>query len=572
MKTKLTVLILLITLMGYAQNGINYKAVIKDDNGNVLANDNIFIQFAILEGGITNVYTETHLTATDANGIIIVDIGEGTPTSGNFSNIDWDSDDYLLNVQVNSGSGFVDMGTTQFKSVPYAKSAENAISTETIELPYYDEGNIDNGAVFHVQNDGISGRYGIAGSAGVSAENLPSNSAGVLGSGVGAHGVYGYSETSFWAGVQGVSNSSEGVGVQGYGFGGGVGGHFYTTSTGVAALTTGRGNVGIDIDEPEYKLHVGGDAFIQTNLGELRLGFPNNGNQWQFSTQGSGATLQFQSKPDGSNTFSTRFRMNQGGEFQMGTSGTPSAWTHIRNNSTLTKPHLKLEENGNDYARLELTNDVTSGSYWHVAGLPSTTAANAKLNFYFRNASGAGDRMTITGDGQVGINTSNPSARLTINQASQVVGTGLSFRDQTNNLDWHITHGFALRFHYGGNLRGLIDANTGAYIISSDATLKSNIQDFNSILDRVSRLRPKTYHYKDDPSKTKALGFIAQEVEPIFPEVVHFSEVDNLYGVDYAAFGVIAIKAIQEQQSIIEDQQKQIDELKTLVTTLLNKQ
>lgn len=572
MKTKITLLILLLGIIGYAQNGINYKAVIKDDNGNVLANDNIFIQFAILEGGTTNVYTETHSPSTDANGIIIVDIGEGIPTSGNFSNIDWDSDDYLLNVQVNTGSGFVDMGTTQFKSVPYAKSAENAISAKTIELPYYDERIQNSGAAFHIQNDGISGRYGIAGSAGINAETLPSNSAGVLGNGVGAHGVYGYSETSFWAGVQGVSNSSEGVGVQGYGFGGGVGGHFYTTSTGVAALTTGRGNVGIGIDEPEMKLHVGGDLFVQTNLGELKLGFPDNGNQWQVSTRGSGADLQFQSKLDGLSSFTTRHRMRQGGEFQIGDINTTSAWLHVRNNSTLNKPQLKLEEVGNDYARLELTNDATSGAYWHVAGLPSNTASNAKLNFYFRNASGAGDRMTITGDGQVGINTSNPSARLTINQASQNVGTGLSFRDQTANSDWHMTHGFALRFHYGNTLKGFINATTGAYTIGSDVTLKSNIQNMSTMMNRVMQLRPTTYFYKDDITRSKALGFIAQEVESIFPEVVHFSETDNLYGVDYASFGVIAIKAIQEQQSVIENQQKQIDELKALVTTILNKQ
>lgn len=579
MKTKITLIILFITLIGYSQNGINYKAVIKDDLGNVVANDNIFVQFAILENGVTNLYTETHSITTDDNGIIIVNIGEGTPTSGNFSNIDWAVNNHSLNVQVNTGSGFVDMGTTQFKSVPYAKSAknaENALSTETIVLPYFDSTTESFGPAFHVHNTDTNASYGLAGSTGSS--TLPANRAGVLGYSTNAHGVYGVSDNSFYAGVQGVSGSSEGVGVQGYGFGGGVGGHFYTTSSGVAALTTGVGNVGIGTQEPEEKMHVAGNLLVQSNLGQLQIGFPGTGNRWALSTINSGADLLFRSKPSGTSSFTTRFRFNQGGEFQVGNISSISAWAHIRNNSTLTKPHLKLEEVGNDFARLELTNDVNSDAYWHVAGLPSSTAANARLNFYFRNASGAGDRMTITGDGQVGIN-GTPTARLHVLQGSQNVGTGLRFSDQTANSDWDITHGFALRFHYGGNLRGFINATTGAYTQSSDISLKSNIQDINSILERVRQLRPTSYVYNSDPTKSKTLGFIAQDVQPIFPEVVHYSEADALYGIDYSAFGVIAIKAIQEQQLIIENQQKQIDnqqkqidELKALVNTTLNKQ
>lgn len=568
-KTKITLIVMLLSLIGYSQNGINYKAVIKDDLGNVLANDNIFVQFTILEGGFTNVYTETHSAATDDNGIIILNIGEGTPTSGNFINIDWEDNDHFLNVQVNTGSGFVDMGTTQFKSVPYAKSAAKSFATETIELPYFDSTTEPLSGAFHVHNVSTNASYGLVGSTGSS--SVPANRAGVMGYSTNAHGVYGRSENSFYAGVQGVSNSSEGVGVQGYGFGGGVGGHFYTTSNGVAALTTGNGNVGIGLDEPEEKLHVAGNLFIQSNLGVLLLGFPNNGNRWRVSTTNSGADLLFRSKPSGSNSFSTRFAFRQGGEFQIGTSATPSAWAHIRNNSVLTKPHLKLEEVGNDYARLELTNDASSGAYWHVAGLPSSTSANARLNFYFRNASGAADRMTITGDGEVGINGS-PTARLEIFQRSQSVGTGLRFDDGTANADWDITHGFGLRFHYGGSLRGVISATTGAYIQSSDVRLKDNINPLHSILDKALQLRPTTYYYKTDDKKTQTIGLIAQEVQNIFPEVVHYSKADDLYGIDYSAFGVIAIKALQEQQIKIDEQQQQIDELKALVKTLINKQ
>ncbi|WP_047547161.1 tail fiber domain-containing protein [Psychroserpens sp. Hel_I_66] len=571
MKTKISLLILLFSLIGFAQNGINYKAVIKDDLGNVVANQNIDIRFTILQGAI-NSYQETHDVTTDSNGIIIVNIGEGTLVSGNFSTLVWGNGVFSLRSEIDlEQNGSYDIEeTTAFKSVPYALTANKALTTQQVDLPYYDETS-ESGAAFHVQNDFSNGRYGIAGSVGTGAETLPSNNAGVFGQGVEGHGVYGVAKTSFFAGVQGVSESSTGVGVQGYGIGGGVGGHFYTTSSGQAALTTGLGNVGIGIEEPEMKMHVGGDLFIQTNLGDLVMGFPNNGNQWQLSTRNQGADWQFQSKESGSNTFLTKFRMRQDGEFQVGDISTLDAWVHIKQNSSIIKQHILLEEEGTDYARLGFTNTSTDGN-WDIAGLPSTTAENARLNFYFRNSSGAGNKMVVTGDGRVGINGTPTGGRLQIFQGGQASNSGIRFTDGTANQDWDIRHGFGLSFIYGGSLRATISAVNGAYIQASDIRLKDNINQLNPVLDKILKLRPKTYYYKSDDSKTETIGLIAQEVQKILPEVVQYSKVDDLFGVDYAAFGVIAIKAIQEQQVLIENQQKQIDELKTLVTTLINKQ
>ncbi|MFL0354732.1 hypothetical protein [Xanthomarina sp. GH4-25] len=136
MKRKLTLLTLLISLATYAQQSINYKALIKDDFGSVVVNDLIQIQFSILEGEAqTNVYQETHTPTTDVNGLIIVNIGEGT-TSDDFSSINWSADDHFLNVQIDTGTGLTDLGTTQFMAVPYALSAANVTGLEAL-----DEGN-----------------------------------------------------------------------------------------------------------------------------------------------------------------------------------------------------------------------------------------------------------------------------------------------------------------------------------------------------------------------------------------------------------------------------------------------
>ncbi|WP_408065842.1 tail fiber domain-containing protein [Zobellia sp. 1_MG-2023] len=169
--------------------------------------------------------------------------------------------------------------------------------------------------------------------------------------------------------------------------------------------------------------------------------------------------------------------------------------------------------------------------------------------------------MTITGDGRVGVNTSSPSARLTINQASQSVGSGLSFRDGTANLDWHITHGYGLRFHYGGTLKALINASTGAYTVGSDRRLKTDIKPLPGVLDKVSLLKPSTYVYKADTTRTKTLGLVAQDVQPLFPELVSKSDDDGMLGVNYSGFSVVALRAIQEQQAVVQEQSEKISNL-----------
>ncbi|MGJ8665005.1 MAG: hypothetical protein ACSHW7_01445 [Patiriisocius sp.] len=121
----LFIIAMFISANSISQNGINYKALIKDANGDALVSQGIFVQFQILESGTLNVYQETHDTTTDANGIVVINIGEGTVNSGNFLTVDWGSGDHFLNVQVDTGDGFVDLGTTQFKSVPYAMIAKD---------------------------------------------------------------------------------------------------------------------------------------------------------------------------------------------------------------------------------------------------------------------------------------------------------------------------------------------------------------------------------------------------------------------------------------------------------------
>ncbi len=124
------------SLFGQAPEAFTYQAIVRDVMGNPLADTSISFQFNILQGSATGttIYSENQSTTTNGFGLVNLQIGQGTVNTGTFSTIDWGNDAFFLNIQIDQGSGFVDMGTQQFISVPYAlyaKSAGNGGTTYT---------------------------------------------------------------------------------------------------------------------------------------------------------------------------------------------------------------------------------------------------------------------------------------------------------------------------------------------------------------------------------------------------------------------------------------------------------
>jgi hypothetical protein len=118
--------------------------------------------------------------------------------------------------------------------------------------------------------------------------------------------------------------------------------------------------------------------------------------------------------------------------------------------------------------------------------------------------------------------------------------------------------------------RGKIDAAGGGFLTSSDVRLKKSISSLESTLSKVKKLNPTSYHYIDQTDNDRRkIGFIAQELENIFPETVSKPQNETeFYSVNYDAFSVIAIKAIQEQQDIIEKQEAKIQHVETTISSL----
>ena len=134
-----------------------------------------------------------------------------------------------------------------------------------------------------------------------------------------------------------------------------------------------------------------------------------------------------------------------------------------------------------------------------------------------------GTRLAVLGNGLVGIGTAAP----------------------THLLDMGI----------GG---GYYNEGTGAWINGSDRNYKDNILDMTKYgLDTITALRPVSYTVKQ--SGIEQIGFIAQEVKDVIPELV--SGTDGSMGLNYGGFAPVLVKAMQEQQD-------QIDQINALIGSL----
>jgi uncharacterized protein (TIGR02145 family) len=130
MKKLLILLTLTITtvLQAQAPQGFNYQATVRNNSGDLILNTNVYFKFNVIQGSETAVpiFTETHYVPTDDLGQVNLVIGQGTANTGAFSALDWSLGSYYLGIELDTGNGYVAMGTTQLLSVPYALYAANS--------------------------------------------------------------------------------------------------------------------------------------------------------------------------------------------------------------------------------------------------------------------------------------------------------------------------------------------------------------------------------------------------------------------------------------------------------------
>ncbi len=147
----------------------------------------------------------------------------------------------------------------------------------------------------------------------------------------------------------------------------------------------------------------------------------------------------------------------------------------------------------------------------------------------------------------VGIGTTTPSAKLSITQSANTNAGGLWIAE-TGNTDFRsiFMNTSGIMSFYGGDTGGTLNTATlnaaGEWTNASDRTYKDNIEDLSYGLEDLMKLNPRSYTMKN--TDLKRVGFIAQEVESIIPEVVAGEEGSK--GISYGNLVAVVVKAVQE--------------------------
>ena len=217
-----------------------------------------------------------------------------------------------------------------------------------------------------------------------------------------------------------------------------------------------------------------------------------------------------------------------------------------------------------EYGMVHTDGIVSMGTYLNSTNGQFGTITNHSLQFFTNNGS---PQMTILPSGKVGIMTTTPSSDLTVQQSSQAypinnAGVRLERQTTTDHWDFGTDLGGDLDFTFNGVIKMYIRDTDGVHVTASDFRLKKDIQSLGEVLPLVMKLSAKTYHYRDNPVDAPlAYGFIAQEVEKLFPDFVTSKGVDGIKALSYQNLGVVAIKAMQEQQVGLNDLLKEIETL-----------
>ncbi len=125
--TLLTFILVSATIWAQVPQKMSYQAVIRNSSNALIANTPVGIKISVLQGSATgtSVYSETHTTTTNANGLVSLQIGAGLIVSGSFATINWNNGPYFIKTETDlaGGTNYSISGTTELLSVPYALSA-----------------------------------------------------------------------------------------------------------------------------------------------------------------------------------------------------------------------------------------------------------------------------------------------------------------------------------------------------------------------------------------------------------------------------------------------------------------
>jgi hypothetical protein len=272
-------------------------------------------------------------------------------------------------------------------------------------------------------------------------------------------------------------------------------------------------------------------------------------------------------------TFSTALKIDSSGNVGIG--------------ATTIDETIHVEVTGGD-AALKL--EDAAGGYMRI----DQNSVGATNIVRFKSGGSLLERMRIDSAGYVGMGVTNPSAyssRLVLNslgtytlwQTSTGVTRGVFGSSESGGQNW--TYSTAGTGNYGSANGDLIWQNgsnvtfmrfdqsattvVGDFVDTSDVGLKENIVDTTDGLTKIMQLQPRKFDWKEENKQQQVNGFIAQELETILPNEVSGDDYDEENpdhghkAINTSGVLAVAVKAIQEQQTIIESLEARITALES---------
>ena len=365
------------------------------------------------------------------------------------------------------------------------------------------------------------------------------------------------------------------------------------------------GNVGIGTTSPGQLVHIKGAVptifFEDSTNGDLAF----IGDAQDFLTTGSSAdSFGIRSQGDillGTNGNNTRMIIASDGKVGIGETA-PTAPLHIKaapiNTSGSRSAQLYIEDTtafgSTQNSGIQFRQEWQSGSTTSTSAIVGTRTSTSSGNYggalIFQTRANGGDladSMIIQDNGDVGIGVTDPESRLEVKGSSigkklfvvhssgtdsQCYGQEIKFdsADPDNESQYFLSceDSAAARFRIYSS-GDTWSADGGA--VNSDERLKENIVDASSKLDDINKLKVRNFNWRETDSETgktihkgdtsskKRIGFIAQELETVFPALVQEYDQDTegkgevmRKGIKHTALIPILVKAVQELSAKVE--------------------
>ena len=544
---------------------ISYQAVIRNSSNELITNHAVGMKVSILQTSATGtvVYSETHTPTSNANGLITIAIGTGAVISGSFSGIDWSAGPYFIKTETDpaGGTSYSITSTSELLSVPYAlmaKNVQNKQWSESGSSIYFNSGKVGIGKnpgadsrqfqVLTEANQAIAGVNNSASYASIFAQNLGTGPA-----------------ADFRNYIR-IIDGTEGNGKILTSDANGTASWKPISVTADAANFTGDGSA----DWP-LKLHSMGASTGQV--------IKWDGTKWDNANDKYGPW-------DEDDNYIYNY---SGKKFGMGINKPTQKLTIVDGSTTC---YMNIQNSTTGYT-------TTSGMLIGMEGNNGWLSTYEPGNLYLGTNSAA--KVTIASDGDVGIGITSPLQKLDVNGAVNIRGNAsnqLLFCGSAEAIwydDTYFSWGYGGQYNYFGDEvtigtsaapgYNLVVNGTaaktggGSWSTLSDVRMKDLTGEYQKGLNEIMQLKPVTFTYKaGNPrelnSNEPQIGFVAQDVQKIFPEAVTECKdgyLDfNIHAVNVALVNAVKeLKAENEQLKMTnENYEKRLAEIEVMIREL----